>query len=469
MSIFNGVRGALALGAVTVLAACTASSTGGHPAGSSAQGSSSCPAVTSSYEDQQGLMQSLTDAIQGRDAAAFDKLAAAPTARQAMHMWWRNAAALGFTTGSVSPSDNVSIHGVHPLKLEIGVHSPLDPVDDGTPKAPKVVGAWYRLTTVHGGPDCKQVQIASWKPLSNTPWDSPRPLYVVKTAHTVVAADGAARSAVRRVARLGEKAARWDFDLFRVLHKTRYLEQRGFVTFVAANNLQANTWFRPASAPKPKGWRADAGNAAGFEFPMPGVQGWPSITSRQKVSASPTAGSRVVITPKGQRAGNTELEGTLVHEYVHAILRVNDLWSWGSGHPVPAATSEGAARWIEAMYYSNPRTPMHSLRSLLMLKPVLQSRPFDGRIPTDGQIYGAIGDANYYYDVAATAFSYLAAAYGAGFTLQSIVDAYVNMGGPFGGVVASVKGGTITFMAPAVVQRRWASWVRSGFALPAPS
>lgn len=323
------------------------------------------------------------------------------------------------------------------------------------------------MTTRRTGPGCGHVVITDWKPMSNAPWDSPQRLFVVHTRHTVVAGDQVRRPQIRRVARLAERAARWDVELFRAEHKSVYVQQQDFVTFVAASNRQAETWLRPAGAPKPSGWRADAGNVAGFEFPMPGADVWPGLRARQEVSSSPVGGSRIVITPAGVRDNDVNLEGTLVHEFVHAIFRYNDVWSWGGGRPLPAATAEGAARWIEAMYHSDPTArptdPHAELHSLDILQPVVASRPFNGRIPTDEQIYGAAADADYHYDLSATAFSYLAAAYGAGFALQSIADAYVNESGPFGGVVSSIKHGTIRFERPADVQRRWASWVRSGF------
>lgn len=454
------------LGAVLLLAACTGSGGDGDPIGPvlHANGKRGCPPAGSSVDDQNTLLQSLTTAIQGHDRAAFLKLAGAPAAERSMRMWWRNVSALGFTTGAVSPIDEASTNGRDALLLAIGVHNRLDPVDDGKAQVP---ATRYRVTTMHGGRGCKQVLISDWKPLSNAPWDSPKPLTVVKTAHTVVAGDATVAGQVRRVAHVAEKAANWNFTLFRVAHKSSYIEQRGFVTFVAANKREAATWLRPKDAPKPRGWAADPANADGYEFPMPGVQVWPSVKGHE-VSGSPTGGSRIVITPHGARASDVNLEATLVHEYVHAIFRVDDVWSWGSGDPVAAATVEGAARWIEAMFHSNPSNARGTLRSLTLLQPVIESRPFTGRLPTDAQIYGDASSANYYYDVSASAFSYLAAAYGAGFAIQSIADAYLNGGGPFGGVVKSIKGGTTRFEDPAAVQRRWASWVRNGFPVPAP-
>ena len=406
----------------------------------------------------------MTTALQAHHRSAFLKLAGTQPVERSMRMWWRNVSALGFTTGAVNPLGQAK-NSRHPFIFQIGVHNRLDPLDH---KQPQVSGTRYKLTVTHAGRGCGRVVISGWKPLSNAPWDSRKPLTVVKTAHTVVAGEPAVAAQIRRVARLAEKAATWNFTLLRTVHKMNYLEQKGFVTFVAANTREASTWFRPKDAPKPKGWAADPGNVAGFEYPMPGVQVWPSIKAH-KVSASPTGGSRVVITPRGVHAGDVNLEGTLVHEYTHAIFRVNDLWSWAGGDPVSAATAEGAARWFEAMFHSNPRSARGTLRSLTMLEPVIESRPFTGRLPTDREIYGAASSADYYYDLSASAFSYLAAAYGAGFAIQSIVDAYLNGGGPFGGVVDSIKGGTIRFEAPPAVQRRWASWVRGGFPVPAPN
>lgn len=461
-TMFRWMRAVPTLGIVAVLAACTVIGGSGGSA-TPPGGYSTCP-PPSAFEDREDVLQDLTAALQHHDGSGFRTLAGTPAAEQAMTMWWRNVSAIGFTTGAIRPARDLNNDEPQPFLLDIGLHNSLDPSDEQ--KLPQAPATRYKVTTRRAGPGCGHVVITDWQPMSNAPWDAPTRLFVVHTPHTVVAGDPALRPQIRRVARIAEQAATWDFTFFRAEHKRVYVEQKGFVTFVAATNKQAETWLRPPGAPKPKGWVGDAAFADGYEFPMPGADVWPGVRGRQ-TSSSPIGGSRIVITPAGVRDNDVNLEGTLVHEYVHAIFRVNDVWSWGGGPRLPAATAEGAARWIEALYDSDPTAdptdPQADFHSLRILQPVVASRPFNGRIPTDQQIYGAAADANYYYDLSATAFSYLAAAYGAGFAIQSIAEAYLAEGGPFSGVVGSIKHGTLRFERPADVQRRWASWVRSGF------
>ena len=465
---------ALAVAAAALLAACTSSTSGG-PGDSTAPGSgstgssgatSACPAIDdATVEDGDSITGALTAAIQDRDEKSFVALGTTSAVRASLTRWWANNAAVGFVTGGAGVPSYGGLTGAQ-LTVRIGAHSALDSIDDaGDKPVPKVPGTDYKVSLVHVGSGCKDTAISSFTPLSAAPWDTVPKLYVKKTPHVVVAGDPAAAKLIARVARLAEPAQRWIRAIMSQAGHGDYIEQQGFVVFVARNATQAGTWFRGPGSAKPKGWTADPSNVAGFEFPLGGVQLSSTAKPKQAISALPTGGSRVVITPAGAAESDTVLEGTLVHEFVHDIFRVNDLWSWGGGDPTEASTAEGAARWVEAMYTSHPKTPTTKshVSSLVLLKPAVQSRSFSGAMPSDAQIYGAAKDADYYYDVSATGFSYLAAAYGIKFAFQCVRDAYLQGGGPFGGVVSSVKGGTITFEASEDVQKRWAQWVRGGF------
>jgi len=473
----------LVLAVAGVVVAHLANSSGGssdQAHGSGAPSAGTC-ADTTSIPATTTLQQAMTDAIQHRDRAAFLAVASTSTAKRLMGLWWDNAAAVGFTTGVayIAPDDRppISASGASvPVTLTIGLHNALDPIDPvsdviDTPQT-HAASTTYRVTLTRGGADCNHLSIASWKSLWNTPLDVPGHLYVKRTAHTVVAGEQAMKAQIDRLAPVAEKAARWDLGFFTTQQeKHKYLEQKGFVVFVPTTSQQALHWFRAPTAPKPKGWTADAGAVAGTDFPLPGVN-FTGVHSSTTFDLGGSGASRVIVTAAGRNASARDLEGTLVHEFAHNLLDVNSVWVWVTGTPIPGAIIEGAARWIESYYYDNPacdcknsqgRWPTALPHLKAQITPYLSR--FSGAVPTDAQIYGASGTANYYYALAASTFDWIAGQWGASFALQTVVNDYLGQQNPFSGVVTSTKGGTVTLADPAQYQPKWASWVRGG--LPA--
>jgi hypothetical protein len=75
------------------------------------------------------------------------------------------------------------------LTARIGVHNKLDPTstaNKGGEKTDNVIATDYVLT-VRPGADARHLQVTRWVSATHAPWDSGKPLYVVHTAHTVVA------------------------------------------------------------------------------------------------------------------------------------------------------------------------------------------------------------------------------------------------------------------------------------------
>jgi hypothetical protein len=70
---------------------------------------------------------------------------------------------------------------------------------------------------------------------------------------------------------------------------------------------------------------------------------------------------------------------------------------------------------------------------------------------------GPESTSEYYYSLSALTFDYEAAG-GAEFALQCVINAYINGGGPFGGVVESIKGSEINFADPTTETAKWAAW-----------
>jgi hypothetical protein len=464
----------LAGAAIVVLAAAaivvpklTADSSGTTDTGSSEP----ADCTTASFVLDEGLAGTLTLALQKHDKAGFLSLATTPATKSAMTMWWHNVDALGFTTGGAQVETGGEPTQGSTRRVKIGFHNHLDsmssdPDERATPDTPateyqlgvKLVGNGGASTACH-------LAITGWQSLSNAPWDVGHPLYVVKTRHIVIAGEQPMRSELHRIAPIAEKAAVWDQQFFARAKRSGYLHLSGYLVFVPANAQEEQHWFRAPTAKKPSGWAADVGGAAGIQFPLPGVQiplyVPPGMPKPAPLSTN-TGGGRVIVTATGRHASNVNLEATFVHEFVHAIFANDDIGAYLGGKPVPGAVSEGAARWIESYFYSSPGTPdspkLHALPSLRNgLRPHFSS--FDGRWPSNDQIYGSAATADYYYDLAATTFDY-EANYGLGFAVQCVLLAYTNGGGPFTGVELSNKGGTIKFAEPVQEQGKWANWLR---------
>jgi hypothetical protein len=413
----------------------------------------------------------MTSALQRHSKTTLLGLFSGASAKAAASIWYDNVNAIGFTTAAVGRIDA----GGSPLErttprtqlvtVAIGLHNKFDESLNG--EGPDTPATRYDLNTdvVHDKGDACHLTIASWKSENNAPWDSGKRLTVVHTAHTVVAGDSTVASDVNKVARLSETAADYVFKFYKSLGAGADINLHGFLVFVPKSVAQNNSWFVYKDEVKPSGWTADVGrNAAGVEYPLFGAQ-LPAIVPAgvpKPTKVSLIGGGRVVITRTGVAEPAREQTATLVHEFTHDIYNNYDA-GWFTGQSVDAALAEGAARYVETFYRINPNPNAKNVHTMTLLEPELRPRfgSFNGRVPTRGQIYGSGSTANFYYDLSATCFTYLASKYGAKFAFQSIRNAYANSGGPFSGIVTSTKGGTITFAAPGPYQTKWAAWLRS--------
>lgn len=382
----------------------------------------------------------MTAALQRHSKASWLALFSEPTAKARASTWFDNANAIGFTTAAVGREDQdenpyeETAPKTQQVKLGIGLHNRFDETLGlgGGPDAPATS---YDLNTdvVHDSDGGCHLTVTSWRPLNNAPWDSTEHLVVTRTAHVIVAGDPEVANDIRRVAPIAETAARFDINFFKSIHRSADIRVHGFVLFVPKSVTETNAWFSFGATSKPGGWAADVGDSAtGVEYPLNGVQlpvttppGAPRVSK-----ASQIGGARVAITPKGLSGNVRDQTATLVHEFTHCIYNsYND--GWFTGKSIDPALAEGAARYVETFYRISPNPFDNNVRTMTLLGPALRAdfASFNGKIPTGSQIYGTGATADFYYDLAATCFSYLASQYGVGFTFQSIRDAYANNGG----------------------------------------
>jgi hypothetical protein len=436
-----------------VLAGC-----GSHPdrSGGAAQGG---PASDCSdwHADEQAVLKQLTRAIQKKDRKAWLAQATA-RARPAMQRWWDNLAAIGWETGAVGSPVEVSSDSTRKtVEVVAGVHNTLDAYDTesgGGKGLPAVPGIRYRTSLVPSA-DCKSALLDGWEPMQGTPWDSIPKLYVVKSAHAVVAGPPDAEAQIDQAAPVAEKAAVWLRGFFQEADKVKDMHENGFVTFVTNDDASRIRWF-VSTKYRPKGWTADPNNLGGTATPLMSPH-----TLDAGVSALPSGGSRIILNPAELRSP-VQAQCTLVHEFVHANYAIDDVWSWGSDEPIPPWVVEGLARWVEAFCHDTAAGMGRGSKSFPFMKAQLATQfgLFKGQPPTAGQIYGAANEADFWYDVSASVYSWLAYKWGLRFAVQTALLSYSGKTTPFNAVVKSNSGSKLVFEDGAQMQTQWASWLR---------
>src|SRR5579863_4779261 len=268
------------------------------------------------------LFGQLTAAVAARDESRFLALAA-PGARPAMKTWWANLAAIGFTTGAVIPTashDTVRIdaHGNGSTTILAGVHSPLDPLQNGKTDVPL---DRYRIGLPFASPPATG-QITSWQPLDGGPWDSGAGLYVRKGTDVIVAGPPGDSGLVDETLPLAQAAASYDLGLLRQVNPND-LAQEGFVVFVSGSPGVRSGWF--ATAAQPPGWPLAWHGDRAFQLPGPGSSPDDYTSAPAGLADASTGGARVVVTPYEQNGQTPQLEIlSLVREFMIDILTAHD-------------------------------------------------------------------------------------------------------------------------------------------------
>ena len=84
---------------------------------------------------------------------------------------------------------------------------------------------------------------------------------------------------------------------------------------------------------------------------------------------------------------------------------------------------------------------------------------FTGSPPSDAQIYGNFKYSDYYYNLSATTYQYLAFKYGAPAAFHAALIAYLGGDdGPFAGILQSSSHGTVTYYNPDQIRAAWAAY-----------
>jgi hypothetical protein len=383
----------------------------------------------------------LTKALRADDKQAF--LAAfTGEGRRRAETWWRNLHALGASTGTAAsvPSDKPDDLAGGKAVLDVGVHLEVDR-RDGKQRSEPARRYGVRLSIARDG----SLVSSAWRPVDGAaPWDEGR-LAVRKAKGVVVAAPAAEAALAKRTLRQARTASSWVRRVMEGYDKD-IVQQKGFLVFVSGDKALRNHWF--VRVPKLKGW---TGDAAGYAKPLPQV----SADDSRHLTDGLVAGAAIVLAPpRPGRAGT----GLIVHEMTHALFA--RFSAWFGEEPPPAWPNEGLATLVEGVYEGGT---FNQSRWAGLIRDVVRSGRFDGKVPSDRKLYGGSLDAGRRaYAVAASAYMYLLDSYGAGRMLAAAQIAG-STGTPFAGIVRSTHGDRLTMYSPKLLERRWADWVRSQY------
>ncbi|RIJ70526.1 hypothetical protein D1871_18190 [Nakamurella silvestris] len=421
--------------------------------------------------DASDLLETLTDALQAHDRDAFQGHFSGEARRRAT-FWWDNLDAIGFDGGAVSLVDDGSNldnmvtldeDGTgHLWNVAAGAHFPGDGVDPlGRQVVPTALYQWK----VAYDRESKALTVTGWTSLEHTPWDCLCTLEVLPAKDGVVVAYPDEVESARPVVSRLDRATAWTRDF--LLEVTEPFDPvndllssgGGVVLFVTDDDDRMLDWFSPV---RDGGDRGLGGGVVAYVTPGNGYEG----RDPDLVSGRPFQGSRMValLDDVGW------LEPTLVHELVHYAfdrqVRTSPLIS---NHPY---VYEGIAEMVAQIFTTDHPgatgpvigTPEQAWN----ITPELVRDSFTGDLPTADQLRSDdVEVAAFAYDVAASAYSYLALEYGLPATFEAAECAYraANLFGcvPDPDGARSRTGELVDTLPVESVTHAWAQWFRKTY------
>jgi hypothetical protein len=408
------------------------------------------------------LFKKLTKDIQANNEQAFLSLVA-PSARPAVQTWWENMKAIGFSTGAIMPDAsndqvNVNSDGDGTATVLAGTHSALDPVERQKPDIPLEK---YQLG-LHFSSAKATGEITTWKPLGDDPWDQGK-LYVAKAANVIVAGPAAESALVQETLPIAQAAAAYDVGLIDNVNPNDR-RQQGFVVFVSNNPGTRSGWL--AGTKQPSGWPPAFFGGYTAQLPGPGASAGTSFSLGGGIDDVSTGGARVVITPyEDQSNGTSHMEtAELVHQFALDILADENQPLFGASATVPSWAMEGFAVALQVLYEqdTNPTPGSYSFAALNDGLAKLPASYLTGHLPTSAELYkGTLATEESWNEVAASVYSYIATKYGMNQLLASADLMWTQDAEPFGNVLQSNSGGTLTFYSKDTIESGWKTAIAS--------
>jgi hypothetical protein len=419
----------------------------------------------SAYPDP--LFNQMASDMQAHNEAAFLGNVAA-SAKPALRSWYQNMLAIGFDAVVIRSNGSnvvpVDSQGNGTIQVAAGARSPLDPefaVQRDATASPKasapVIPAESYQVTFHETGFGKAPEITGWQTSANAPWDLGVSLYVRRGGNVTVVGYPDEKTLVSQTVPMAEAAASYDLGFFRKF-LPQAVQQSGFVVFVSADASRRETWFN--NGQQVTGWPADPD---GLTVPMIG------ITSAASSTFDTIGAARVVITPQSSASAET---ATLVSEFTHDILISNDiaagadaLWSFGTNDQVPTWAIEGAARFVESLYLTNPGLNLSSYPDLWLPQELVHfptSQLPSAPPPSSDFSHGSASSINSAYNVAASIYLYIAEKYGGiGDALDTALKAYLADNSPVDDVV--VPGSNNRQVSASVIEQAWPAWFKATY------
>lgn len=409
------------------------------------------PGVLVRSVDAEPLLDALTDALQAGDRAKFLTYFSGKALPRA-EFWWDNLAAIGMDGGAVSTIDNYNAVEIDRKNtgtlfgVQAGAHFPGDDVDvDGRQVVATSSYVW-KLKSIRN-----RLTVVDWVSLDQTPWDCSCNLYLAKGENGVVAAYPDEAAFADRILPGLDAAAAWNAEFFALAAPD--LQPMGpVVAFATAKDKRLLQWFQSLVLTDPN---FPGGVPAAAVHNLRGYSG----DDPDLVTGDAFQGARIVI-------GDSALswaDAVLVHELVHYLFtRYDQDAGWLQENPYAV---EGLAEMVQQVYLGTSPEDAAAGRWNIGdpfwaydIHPDQIKKLFKDQLPSAEQLRSTdLTEVNFWYDVAATVYSYVAAKYGMEEAVSAGVCAYT--GRPVFECVAQETG---KIDAPAL-QRGWAKWVRKTY------
>ncbi|RIJ76180.1 hypothetical protein D1871_13575 [Nakamurella silvestris] len=421
-------------------------------------------ANTVSTADAAPLLNQLTDAMGSGDRTAFLGHFRGEALRRAS-FWWDNLAAIGMDGGAVSTyADNWNLVNLNRanrgwlFNVQAGAHYPGDDVDaQGRQVIP--TSSYYWKVQLTG----TELAVVEWISLDQVPWDCLCRLHVATTDQDVVVSYPDEAAVADGLVDTLTTATAWNRHFFATA-APQLAPLGGVVAFATNEDDRLLTWFQSIVFTDPN---FPGGVPAAAVHTLRGYTG----PSPDLVSGKDFQGARIVI-----GAGSAGwVTPVLVHELVHYLFaRYDDAPYWLAENTY---VIEGLAEMVQQIHEGTPAEDagkgiwtVGTRDQAWNIYPDLVDAQFKGKPPSVEQLrLKDLNLTNFWYDVAASTYSYIAVKYGTSAAVEAGICAYG--GHPLFACVADPDSrhpgtgtpGDHSYVNSAALQKSWARWFRKTY------
>jgi len=425
------------------------------------------PADTVGTADAGPLLAALTDAMHAGDRKSFLSHFSG-TAHRRASFWWDNLDAIGMDGGAVSTYGdswnqvNINSAGRGWLyNVQAGGHFPGDDVDASGEQVVPTSSYYWKVQRPRGS---DELTIVDWLSLDQVPWDCLCRLHVAVAGEDVVVSYPDEQALADSLTTTLATATAWNRSFF--ASAAPDLDPLGgVVAFATDNNDRLIQWFQSLVFTTPN---FPGGVPAAAVHNMRGYSG----DNPKLVSGNDFQGARMVV---GANSAGW-VTPILVHELVHYLFTRYDTapyWLADNTYVV-----EGLAEMVQQVHEATPAEDaakgiwtVGTRQQAWSIYPDLVASEFKDKVPSPRQLrLTDLNLTNFWYDVAASAYSYIAVTYGMTAAIQAGICSYG--GHPLFSCVTDPQKippdkidpqdnrtpGDGTFLKKATLQKDWARW-----------